>query len=123
MSLWVQHGYGKGDKIDRLIDGGQVAGVVLSPADEELTSLRGTAQAVLGRGVACILDPQTYVYSIPGGTARCHSSHGLDFGELQWAMTPSDVEDVVRAVLSANEELGLAVPVEPTCLQRSFADI
>ena len=51
----------------------------ISPADEGSAALRGTVRAMTNRGVATLLDPQTYVYSIPGAVARCHDKSGPHF--------------------------------------------
>ena len=120
-SFWVQHGYGKSDKIKRLYDAGLLGGVLLSPADEDHTALQGTREST--PDVEVLLDPQTYVYSIPGGTARCHDAHGLDIPNLNWGMPASEVEAVVQAVINANDRLGVADLIAPTCVQRSLNDV
>lgn len=122
MSLWVQQGYGKGDKIDRLAAVGYVSGVILSPADEEQGTLRSTAHAARGLGLEVVLDPQTYVGSITGGTARCHPSHGLDFGRVHWGLNPSEIGRHVEAVAAAHEALDISMLIAPTCIQRGFTD-
>jgi hypothetical protein len=120
-SFWVQQGYGKSDKIERLYEAGLLGGVLLSPADEEQPALQTTHDSTPDVGV--LLDPQTYVYSIPGGTARCHESHGLNFTNLNWGMPASEVDALVQAVIAANDRLGITGLVAPTCVQRSFNDV
>jgi hypothetical protein len=120
-AFWVQQGYGKSDKIERLYDAGLLGGVLLSPADEEPPVLQATLESTPDVGV--LLDPQTYVYSIPGGTARCHEAHGLDISNLNWGMPASEVEGVVRAVIEANDRLGVIDLIAPTCVQRSLNDV
>lgn len=120
-SFWVQHGYGKSDKIERLYDAGLLGGVLLSPADEEPQALQATLEST--PDVEVLLDPQTYVYSIPGGTARCHNMHGLDIPNLNWGMPASEVEAVVRAVIDANNRLSVTNLIAPTCVQRSLNDV
>ena len=122
MSLWIQQGYGKSDKIDRLAETGSIGGVVLSPADEERETLAATASAARDHGLEVMLDPQTYVGSITGGTARCHESHGLDFGRIHWGLNPTQIADHVAAVVLANETLGISTICAPTCIQRGFGD-
>lgn len=122
MSLWVQQGYGKADKIDRLAGSSSVAGVILSPADEEQGTLRATADAARGLGLEVVLDPQTYVGSITGGTARCHPSHGLDFGRVHWGLNPADIGNHVAAVIAAHRALDVSTLIAPTCIQRGFTD-
>jgi hypothetical protein len=84
-SFWVQQGYGKSDKIERLYDAGLLGGVLLSPADEEPPALQATREST--PDIEVLLDPQTYVYSIPGGTARCHEAHGLAVPNLNWRLS------------------------------------
>jgi hypothetical protein len=120
-AFWVQQGYGKSDKITRLYDAGLLGGVLLSPADEEPPALQATRDST--PDVEVLLDPQTYVYSIPGGTARCHEAHGLGTPNLNWGMPASEVEDVVRAVIAANDRLGVTDLIAPTCVQRSLNDV
>lgn len=120
-SFWAQHGYGKADKLQRLNAAGLLAGVVLSPADEEPATLRATVSSV--EPAASLLDPQTYVYSIPGGTARCHPAHQLDFPGLNWGMSAAEVESLVKRVIAANDAIGLQDIIAPSCLQRSFGDV
>jgi hypothetical protein len=120
-SFWVQQGYGKSDKIKRLYDAGLLGGVLLSPADEEPPTLQATLEST--PDVDVLLDPQTYVYSIPGGTARCHEAHGLDIANLNWGMPASEVEALVQGVIAANDRLGVVDLIAPTCVQRSLNDV
>jgi hypothetical protein len=123
MSFWVQHGYGKGQKLDDLLMRGSLGGVVLSPADEEASTLSATAQSLAERDTLFTLDPQTYVWSIPDGTARNHESNGLQFHRLHWSMPASEIEAVVTAVVATNARLGSRIIVSPSCLQRGFSDV
>jgi hypothetical protein len=120
-AFWVQQGYGKSDKITRLYDAGLLGGVLLSPADEEPLALQATLDST--PDIEVLLDPQTYVYSIPGGTARCHEAHGLGTPNLNWGMPASEVEEVVRAVIAANNRLDVTNLIAPTCVQRSLNDV
>jgi hypothetical protein len=120
-SFWAQHGYGKSDKIDRLKNDALLEGIFLSPGDEEPAAMRTTVGG-LQRPTA-LLDPQTYVYSMPGGTARCHGAHGLDFSNLNWGMPAAEVEALIRAVVHANDAAGIDRVIAPTPLQRSLGDV
>ena len=118
MTFWVQHGYGKAAKINAVADTGLLSGVVLSPADEEQPALEATAQMADGLGAEVLLD-----HTISGAVARCHESHGLDFGEISWFLSPAEIEEQVSAVLTANQRLGTEKIVAPTPYQASFGDV
>lgn len=120
-AYFIQHGYGKGSKLDLVHTRDSAQGVILSPGDEGRDAMRATI-AGLGN-LTPLLDPQTYVYSIPGGTARCHEDHGLAFDGLHWAADPRAISQIVSAVLQANAELGLDRIIAPSCLQHGFGDV
>lgn len=123
MSLWIQQGYGKGDKLARLASKRGVEGVLLSPADETAERLSETATDCRGEGLAVAVDPQTYVYSIPEGAGRLHDEHGLAFGDLSWAPPPNELATQVQAVLQLNDRLGTESVISPAPLQQSFDDV
>src|SRR2546428_7519265 len=120
MSFWIQHGYGKGDKLDRLADAGALGGVVLSPADEDRPGLVALSANLRDRSIAAVLDPQLYVYSIPGGTGRCHDKNELEFPDLAWSEGTKVVEKHVEAVIAANKRLRLETYVAPSPLPSTF---
>lgn len=123
MTFWIQHGYGKADRISRLIQRRDLDGVVLSPAHETAASLNQTAAELRDAGVPVSIDPQTYVYSITGASAREHQEHGLEFAPIHWSIDPSSIEEQVRAVLDANVSVGASGPfIGPSVLQRGFSD-
>lgn len=124
MSFWIQHGYGKGEKIADLIATNLVTGgVVLSPADEEPGPLGATCRALDDWAVRRLLDPQFYVYSVQGASARCHDSHGLEFDELSWFVTPRDIERHVDAILRVNQGLAFSDIIAPAPYLSSFNDV
>ncbi|MDQ3573618.1 MAG: hypothetical protein M3404_01650 [Actinomycetota bacterium] len=124
MTFWIQHGYGKGDKVSRLVDTGLVTGgVILSPGDEERGALSSTVQGLGDRSVRVLVDPQFYVHSIQGGQARCHESNGLDFGEVSWFVSPREMEQHVDAVLELSRSLGLTEHIAPAPYLASFNDV
>lgn len=124
MTLYAQHGYGKADKLNRLGSAGRIGGVVLSPGDEGVDTLRQTVRDLTARGVVTVLDPQTYVYSIPDAFARCHDEHGLEFGALSWGtLTAADIQGHVAAVIAANDRVQSDGPIiAPSPRQLLFAD-
>lgn len=124
MTFWIQHGYGKGDKMKRLIDAGLVTGgVILSPADEDSGSLSTTVQALRNSDVRCLVDPQFYAHSIQGAQARCHDSNGLEFGEVSWFVSPRDIETHVEAIQELNRSLAMPDHIAPAPYLASFNDV
>lgn len=126
MSFYVQHGHGKSSKIEDLAaKRAELQGVILSPGDEDKSSLRATASMVQGLGLTAILDPQTYVYSAnPPGSGRCHSEHGLAFQPIHWSQDVSTVALIVDAVREANKDIGTdSLMIAPTCVQSSLTDV
>lgn len=125
MSFFIQHGYGKSDKIQELASAGSLAGVVLSPADEDQASLRATVSMCKELGLETLLDPQTYVYSLsPVGSGKKHENHGLSFGPIHWSIGASDQQAIVDAIRAANANVGINGPyIAPSCLQAGFDDV
>lgn len=123
MSFWVQHGYGKGDKIRDLVAGGYPpAGVILSPSSEPNQTLVNTAQSCHDAGVRVLLDPETYVYSIDGGHGKKHDDHALDVGPLHWSDSPARLAEIVRVVVDLNEQMDTSEVIAPAPVQQSFGD-
>jgi hypothetical protein len=125
LSFYAQHGYGKSNKLDVLADGGNLGGVILSPADEAIDALRATARAMARKNVETLLDPQTYIYTIPNAVGRCHADIGLNFGPIHWgSITPADIQAQVDAVVAANDEVVTTGPViAPAPRQGTFGDL
>ena len=123
MTFWIQHGYGKAAKIQDVAATDLLTGVILSPADEENATLASTIGMIRRLGVSVLIDPQLYIHTIPGGVARCHESHGLDFGEISWFVSPVEIADHVSAIVTTNQSLGIETIVAPTPYQASFGDV
>lgn len=122
MSLWIQHGYGKGDKIWRIAKEALLGGVVLSPADEKRAQLAELHKDLRDAEIPALLDPQLYVYNIDGAVGRCHKSHGLVFEDVQWSLSASQVARHVDAVVDANKAIGTRTILAPSPLQATFMD-
>ena len=123
MTFWIQHGHGKAEKINAVADTGFLTGVILSPADEERPTMEATVDMVRGHKAEPLLDPQLYVHTIAGAAARCHESHGLDFGEISWFASPEEIGNQIEAVVAANRNLGIDRIVAPSPYQTSFNDV
>ena len=125
MSFYLQHGYGKGQKIQNLDAAGNLTGVILSPSDESGASLKLTVDACNDMAIRVLLDPQTYIYSAtPPGSPKRHVDFGLDFGSLHWSQDAASVGEIVAAVEKAHSELGIFdTLVAPTVIQPGFNDV
>lgn len=124
MSFYLQMGYGKSDRIQRLSGYGKLSGAILSPADEDTSQLLVTADLCRQYEVPVLVDPQTHIYSLnPLGTGRKHSDNGIAFKPLRWAMGPKDINAIIAAIGQLNNHLGAVRWIAPTCIQNSFDSI
>lgn len=125
MNFYVQHGYGKAQKISGLVAQGHTRGVILSPGDEDPAALRATADYCHSVGLRVLIDPQTYVYSTnPEGAPRNHPAHELDLAKLSWAQSAESVTRHVQAVERLNRAINPAGTwIAPSALQGTFTDV
>lgn len=123
--FYLQHGFGKGNKIQNLEATGELAGVILSPANEDVSHLADTAGDALAAGLVVLLDPQSYAYSLsPKGSGTHHLSHELAFTNLHWSQTAEHVEEQIKAVKDANLRIGIDGPfIAPSAYQSSLTDL
>lgn len=125
MNLYLQHGYGKGQKMQALAATGAIRGIILSPGDEDSTALARTAQDARALGLRVCVDPQTYVYSTaPKGVGRKHESHGIQFEDLHWSQEVSAITRQVAQVQEMHDRVNPGgLKFAPTVLQTSFDDV
>jgi hypothetical protein len=125
MSFYLQHGYGKSQKIQTLQASGHLAGVTLSAADEDVSNLAATADLCRSLGLAVRIDPQTYVYTTaPKGSGKHHESHGVDFASIHWSQDAKATAHQVDAIGRLNARINPGGDwIAPSVLQSSFADV
>lgn len=125
MSFYIQHGYGKGQKIAAVAEAGNLEGVILSPGDEDPGVLRDTASFSCGRGLKTLVDPQTYYYSTqPQGRGRNHEAHRLQVNDLNWAQDARSVAAHIDRVGELNQAVNAdGLWIAPGPLQDTFADV
>ncbi|XPP25389.1 MAG: hypothetical protein ACNYNX_06920 [Leucobacter sp.] len=125
MTFYIQHGYGKGQKLPEVLSTGNLGGVILSPGDEDSGTFGETARYCRQNQVSVLVDPQFYFYSTqPSGSGRNHDSHGLSFGGLSWAQDAQSLANYVNRVgelNSATNPDGLWIAPGP--LLESFAGL
>lgn len=122
--MLIQHGYGKGLKLQLSADLGRTDGVIFSPRDESPLGLALASTDILGRGLISALDPQIYAAALPSPKRDGH----LPEYEFYSAADPLDrrrlllrrtVDDLVQGVLQYQVEHGFSEVIAPTiCLER-----
>lgn len=126
MKLYAQHGWGKGEKVDRGVDDRVIAGVVLSPHDEAPSDMSAYV-AELSRGrfrPDLLFDPQLYVSVIrdanegklPQYDYYRPNSSLRDFATLR------SVQLLVRKCIDFQRDLRLTHILSPTICAESFTD-
>ncbi|WP_425839869.1 hypothetical protein [Microbacterium sp. PA5] len=125
MTFYVQHGYGKGQKIPAVHGDGNLGGVVLSPGDEDPANLGDTARYCRQADLEVLVDPQTYLYSTqPAGRGRNHQAHELAFDGLSWAQDAQSVAAHIDRIGRLNDAVNSdGLWIAPGPLQDSFADL
>ncbi len=122
--FFLQHGHGKSTKIEECSAAGNVSGVILSPGHEDVGALAETVRRSRALGLRVLIDPQSYVYALaPQGQLRFHSAHGIDFTQLRWSLSASEMSDLVSAVANTNSAAGVDAPwICPAPFHRSLTD-
>lgn len=125
MSFFIQHGYGKAQKINTLMSQGFTSGVILSPGDEDPSSLRATAEYCAQAGLRVFIDPQTYVYSTnPQGAPRNHPAHHLKPRNFSWAQSAESITRHIAIVGELNKAINPSgIWIAPAALQSTFTDV
>lgn len=125
MTFYVQHGYGKGQKIPAVMSGEHLTGVILSPGDEDPGALSETARSCRASALDVLIDPQTYYYSTrPAGRGRNHEAHELGINDLSWAQDAQSVSTHIDRIGQINNSTNPDGRwIAPGPLQDSFADL
>ena len=116
MTILVQHGWGKSDKIERGIASGAIEGVILSPRDESPTRLDSFLSA-LPNSIERLVDPQLYagtIWPVRDGNLE-------DYGHYRRHLTPTSfspaaIRDFVDDALTWQTGLDVSAIVSPTVL-------
>lgn len=127
MTLYAQHGYQKGAKIDTGLDQGWLDGVILSPRDESPQSMSAYINQLRereGRTPKLMLDPQFYASSIPNPRL----GHLAEYRYFRLGLTrtrlasATEVKRVARDTLSYQSELPLDYMISPSVFVNDFSD-
>lgn len=124
MSLFIQHGYGKSDKIHTTIGDGTAQGVILAPRSEKPEKLTSCAEELAEMDCEVLVDPQFYVSPLsPPNDQHLpeypYYTPGLTLAGLTGSrrITPH-----VKAALDFQAALPVTSLVSPTVIFDSFTD-
>ncbi|MDD5005875.1 MAG: hypothetical protein PHS93_05155 [Candidatus Omnitrophica bacterium] len=126
MAFFVQHGYGKSDKITRGIQAGHLQGVIMSPRDEDPVNLQSYVASLRQEfsNIPIIFDTQFYVTTVSPVKEGNLSSYpyyhaGLTRGDF---IAPADIGRYIRESIDYQMQLPLSYLVSPTVLFDDFQD-
>jgi hypothetical protein len=124
MSLYIQHGYGKSDKIEKAISDNNVYGVVLSPKNEQPDKLAAYIGALNTNPLIDVLiDPQIYLATVENckkGYLEDYEFFPKDLISKKYLSVPKNVQDLVKGCLDYQFSLGLRRILSPTIWIDSF---
>lgn len=127
MKLYAQHGWGKGEKINRALDESVLQGLILGPHDEEPTDLRGYVESLARRRSKpdVLFDPQLHVALMPNaneGKLPQYTDYYRPNLSLRDLTAMRAVRQIARDVLDYERGLPLSQIVSPSILMEGFAD-
>lgn len=124
MSLFIQHGYGKSDKIHSAIDDGTAQGVILAPRSERPEKLEICIDELSSRDCEILIDPQFYVTAL----SPPNDQHLPDYDYYQSGLTLANLTGArrimphVQAAIDYQASLDVTAIVSPTVVFDSFSD-
>jgi len=124
MTILVQHGHGKSDKIDDALNAGTVQGVIFAPRNEKPDNLALCVQT-LANAYDCelLIDPQYYVSTF----APANTRYLTEYGYFQGGLSASDftlrrIRTIVAGAIDFQINIGATSIISPTVLFDSFTD-
>lgn len=124
MTLYIQHGYGKANKINDALDAETVQGVIFAPKFEKQENLESYIRQLAGSHTCDLLvDPQFYVAAFaPAKEGHLGEYPYFRSGLTATDFTPRRIQDYARTTIDYQQSLGVTAVVSPTVLFESFAD-
>jgi len=126
MSLLIQQGYGKGDKINVCMEKKIVNGVILSPRDDTINNIEDLIKDIYEKDnkSKIIFDPQFYYSTYIDGTYKKLNDAEYFPGHIKLSELRSfrNINHYVTSTLDFQNDLGLGVLVSPTILVPNFSD-
>jgi len=126
MSVYAQHGYGKGTKLEAAFREGVINGVILSPRDETSANM-ATLVANVRRDypqAAVLFDPQVYA----GAVSAARDGHLGEYPYYRPGLTrrdlsrPGDLRRIPETTLEYQRTLGTTRLLAPTVCFDDFRD-
>lgn len=126
MSIFVQDGWGKSDKIDHGIQDGSVSGVIWSPRDEDPLTLPNTISQYKASyaNAQMLFDPQFYTATVANPRIGRLPDYPYYPGGLTRASftDPQNIQKYVKETLDYQFTLDLDRIISPTVLFEDFRD-
>lgn len=123
MSLFVQHAYGKSDKIDNGIGDGNISGIILSPKAETPQNLEMYIKNI-DDDVEILLDPQFYLCAFEGdisiGKLDKYSFYPNYTVNKKALSMPKNIRKIVEDNVNYQRQCGLKTIVAPNIFFDSF---
>lgn len=124
MAIYLQHGFGKSDKIEEALENGTVQGVVLAPRNEKPEKLASCVQSLIDRqDCEVLIDPQFYISTFAPAKVGYLPEYSYFHGGLSAGdFSMRRIRQYVEEVLAFQAELGGTAMIAPTVLFDSFND-
>jgi hypothetical protein len=124
MSLYVQHGYGKGKMISEAIEANLVKGIIISPKDEKPENTTNLIKGIPSN-IEVLFDPQFQAFMIEGRNDGRLSEYPYYVQKIS-RLTLSDSENIIKFVkdcIDYQTNLGLSSVISPTVTITDFRDM
>ena len=125
MTVYIQHSYGKSDKITKSIDKHLISGVIFSPKGESsISKMTDTIKEYSDLGVDTYIDPHFHL----GLIENCSDNKIKDYpyykSDLKYKnfISPKALMEHVKICLDFQAGLALSGYYTPTCIIESFED-
>lgn len=125
MSLYAQHGYGKGNKIEQGIKEGLLSGIILSPKSEKPERIQEYIKNVQKNHseIDILFDPQFYIGAFAGekseGKLNQFSYYESDITRAKLSV-PSNIHKYAENTICYQQDLKLKKLISPTILFDDF---
>jgi hypothetical protein len=127
MAYYIQHGHGKGNKIETAITNGYADGVILSARNEHATALDSCIDSFRGAGdCQVLLDPQFYISTFVPPNDRFLPEDYTDYYESGRTANDfirlSNVSKFAKSTIDFQARYDLNRILSPTVLVNGFTD-